>query len=85
MGLLNQLGLDEIEEIQTVFTRMARAGAPLSDHDIAMNDLLQQVRTLAVANEDRALAQRIAGGEDVGAERRAVQTPAAVPRPNDNR
>jgi len=80
LGLLAQLNPDEMDEMQTFF---ARAGEPLSDHDIAMNDLLQQARALAVFNQDWALAQRVAAGEDVGGEQRPVQTPGMVqPRPN---
>ena len=87
LGLLTQLSLDEMDEIQTFFTRRTGAGEPLSDHDIAMNDLLQQARALSVFDQDRMLAQRIAAGEEVGVELHgpAVQTPRVVvqvPRPN---
>lgn len=90
LGLLDQLSLDEIDEMQTFFTRRTGAGEPLSDHDSAMNDLLQQARALAVVNEDRMLAQRIAAGEDdIGVEFQRpaiVQTaPLAVPQPNTHR
>lgn len=85
LEFLGRLSVGEVDELQTFFTRRTHDGNPLSDHDVAMNDLLQQARALAVANEDRLLAQRIAGGEDVGIDRRPVQTPGAVNRPNDNR
>ena len=71
--------------MQTFFMRRTRGGDPLSDHDVAMTDLLQQARALAVSNQDRELAQRIAAGEHVGVNQRPVPTPgAAVPRPNNN-
>lgn len=81
LELLNQLSIDEMDEMQTFFTLRSSAGVPLSDHEVAMNDLLQQVRTLAVFNQDRILAQQIATGEDVGVEfqRPAVQAPRHVP------
>lgn len=75
LGLLGNLSLDEMDEMQAFFTR----AGPLSDHDVAMNDLLQQARALAVLNQDILLAQRIADGEDVGV---VAQRPVAVPRPN---
>jgi len=80
LGLLAQLNPDEMDEMQMFFTR---AGEPLSNQDIAMNDLLQQARALAIFDQDRALAQQVAAGEDVGGEQWLVQTPAVVqPRPN---
>ena len=87
MGLLDQLGLDELDEMETFFTHRASAGHRLSDHDVAMNDLLQQARALAAFNEDRILAQQIAAGEDgFGLEPQRpprVEAPrVAVPQPN---
>lgn len=70
LGLLRELNLDEIDQMQTFFTH---TGDRLSDHDIAMNDLLQQARALAVVNQDRVLAQRIAAGEDVSIDQRPRQ------------
>jgi hypothetical protein len=84
LGLLNQLSLDEMVEMQTLFAHRTRAGDPLSDHDMAMNDLLQQARALAVFDQDRVLAQRIDTGEDVDVEQRLGQQPGAVPQPNGN-
>ncbi|KAG9311554.1 hypothetical protein JVU11DRAFT_7759 [Chiua virens] len=80
-GLLNQLSLDEMDEMETFFTQRASAGERLSDHDLAMNDLLQQARALAFFNEDRILAERIANGEDV---EEAPRVPV-IPRATGNR
>jgi len=84
LGLLAQLDAEEMDEIQSFFTHRSRAGQPLSDHDIAMSDVLQQARALAIFDQDRALAQRIAAGEDVGVEQRPVQTPAVARRQSAN-
>jgi hypothetical protein len=84
LELLSQLSLDEMDEMQTFFTHRTRAGDPLSDHDMAMNDLLQQARALAVFNQDRVFAQRIAAGEDIGVEQRLAQRPGAAPQANGN-
>ncbi|KAG8216599.1 hypothetical protein J3R82DRAFT_6785 [Butyriboletus roseoflavus] len=86
LGLLSQLSLDEMDEMQMFFTHRTRGGDPLSDHDVAMNDLLQQARALAVFDQDRVLAQRIAAGEDPSTGVNQVRTPAGatVPRPNNN-
>ncbi|KAI9457929.1 hypothetical protein HD554DRAFT_2177512 [Boletus coccyginus] len=81
LGLLAQLDVEEMDEIQGFFTQRWRGGEPLSDHDIAMNDLLQQARALAIFDQDRALAQRIAAGEDVGVEQRP---PAVARQQNGN-
>ena len=83
LGFLGRLSLDEMDEMQTLFTHRVRAGDPLSDHDMAMNDLLQQARALSVFNQDRVLAQTIAE-EDVGVEERLEQQPDAVPQANGN-
>ena len=84
LGLLSQLSLDEMDEMETFFAFRMRAGEPMSDHDVAMNDLLQQARALALFDQDRVLAQRIAAGEDVDVDQRPVQRPGAVPQPNGN-
>ena len=83
--LLNQLSLDEMDEMLTFFTLRRSAGEPLSDRDVAMNDLLQQVHALAVSNQDQTLAQRIAADEDVDVEPQNSTVQAArttAPRPN---
>lgn len=84
LEILSQLSLDEMDEMETFFTHRSLAGNQLSDHDMAMNDLLQQARALAVFNQDRVLAQMIAAGEDVGVEQRLGQRPGVVPRANGN-
>ncbi|KAF8137118.1 hypothetical protein EV363DRAFT_1316699 [Boletus edulis] len=84
LGLLNHLSLDEMDEIQSFFTLRTRAGHPMSDHEVAMNDLLQQSRALAVLNQDRALAQRIAIGEDVTGQTPEQRPVPAVARPDGN-
>lgn len=65
LGLLDQLGPEEIDELHTFIAHRMQNGYPSSDHDVAMISLLQQVRELAHINEDRVLAQRIADGEDI--------------------
>ena len=84
LGLLNHLSLDEMDEMQTLFAHRIRAGDPLSDHDIAMNDLLQQARALADFDQDRVVAQSIATEEVVDVERGPEQRPGAVPQANEN-
>ena len=79
LALLDQLGLDELDEMETFFTQRASAGHQLSDHDIAMYDLLQQARALVAFNEDRILAERVTAGQDeVGLE---FQRPPTVEAP----
>lgn len=63
--LLDQLNPDEIDELQMFFAHKIQNGHPLSDHDVAMINLLQQVPPLAHINEDRVFAQRIADTEDI--------------------
>jgi hypothetical protein len=65
LGLLDQLNPDQIDELQAFFAHRIQNGHPSSDHDVAMINLLQQVRSLAGINEDRVFAQRIADGEDI--------------------
>ncbi|KIK92813.1 hypothetical protein PAXRUDRAFT_99371, partial [Paxillus rubicundulus Ve08.2h10] len=60
LGLVQDLSLDEVEELQTFYGNRTSYGHALSDHDIAMNDLLQQARRLSILNEDIALAQHLA-------------------------
>ena len=66
LGLVDSLSPDEMDELQTIFAHRIQHGHPLSDHDVAMITLLQQVHELAGINEDRVLAQRVADGEDIG-------------------
>ncbi|KAF8137116.1 hypothetical protein EV363DRAFT_1316693 [Boletus edulis] len=60
LEFLRELGLDELDRIQTHFIHRTHAGDALSDYDVALNDLLQQAR---------GLAQRLAPGEDVAVQR----------------
>ena len=84
LGLLSRLSPDEMDEMQTLFAHRIQAGDPLSDHDIAMNDLLQQARALAVFDQDRVVAQGIATEEVAGVEQELGQRPGAVPQANVN-
>ena len=81
LGLLTRLSPDEMDEMQTLFAHRIQAGDPLSDHDIAMNDLLQQARALAVFDQDRVVAQGVATEEVAGV---VGQRPGAVPQANVN-
>lgn len=63
-GLLDRLSLEEKDEFQASMTRRISAGGRLSDHEIALNDLIQQARELAALEQDRMLAERIAIEED---------------------
>ena len=84
LGLLSRLSPDEMDEMQTLFAHRIQAGDPLSDHDIAMNDLLQQAHALAVFDQDGAVAQGITTEEGVGVEQGLGQRPGVVPQTNGN-
>lgn len=83
LRLVNQLSVDDMSAIQNLFTERTRAGGSLSDREVAMSDFIGQARTLAVVDQDRALAQRIAAGEDV-VDHMPPPRFGAVPRPNAN-
>ena len=88
LGLLDQLSLEERDEFQTSLKRRISAGGRLSDYDVALNDLIQQARELAVFNQDRMLAERIAVEEDSddGVDQTpAVETPREAPQPKRKR
>ncbi|KIJ07212.1 hypothetical protein PAXINDRAFT_19590 [Paxillus involutus ATCC 200175] len=74
VGLLQGLSLDELEDDQIFYDA-------LSDHDIAMNVLLEQAQGLTVF--DSALAQRPAAEESTAVNPAAHDVNAA-PQPNPN-
>ncbi|KIJ05299.1 hypothetical protein PAXINDRAFT_103831, partial [Paxillus involutus ATCC 200175] len=63
LGIVQGLNLDELQELQTFYENRTLHGHALSDHDIAMNVLLQQARRLSILDEDIVLAQRLAAEE----------------------
>ncbi|KAF8841102.1 hypothetical protein BDN67DRAFT_571373 [Paxillus ammoniavirescens] len=82
LGIVQSLNIDELEELQTFYENRTRHGHALSDHDIAMNDLLQQARRLSILDEDIALAQRLAGEEGTANVNPRVHQVNAVPNRN---
>lgn len=79
LRFLGELSLNDMDQMRTYSMHRMRAGDPLSDADVAMIDLLQQALALASLNQDRALAQQIAAGEDVGDQHWPVERPDVVP------
>ncbi|KAH7921836.1 hypothetical protein BV22DRAFT_1038165 [Leucogyrophana mollusca] len=65
LELVAQLSLEDIESIQTAQGNKTSAGAPLTDHEVALGLLLQNAREVATFNSDRALALELAEAEEV--------------------
>ena len=89
LRLLDQLSLEERDEFQTSLMQRISAGGRLTDHEVALNDLIQQARDLAAFNQDRLLAERVATQEDSDVkgvdQSPTVQTSAMVPQPKAKR
>ncbi|KIJ04705.1 hypothetical protein PAXINDRAFT_122676, partial [Paxillus involutus ATCC 200175] len=88
LGFLQNLSLDERENFQTDYDNRTRHGYALSDHDLAVNLLLQQARDLTIFNGDRALAQHLAAEEGIGVqdihprEHQTIAAPQWQPNPD---
>lgn len=74
--MVAQLGLSNIERLQTPYDIRERHGVGLSDHEVAFALLMQNARELAEFNADQELAQRLA--VDRGGEAGPAHRPATV-------
>jgi hypothetical protein len=58
--MIAELGLSDVERLQTFYDNRGRQGKGPSDREVAFTLLMQNARELAEFNADLALAQRLA-------------------------
>ncbi|KAG2346481.1 hypothetical protein BDR05DRAFT_785907 [Suillus weaverae] len=62
--MIAELGLSDVERLQTLYDNRERRGKGPSDREVAFTLLMQNARELAEFNADLALAQQLAVGGD---------------------